>query len=392
MKSKDMLNAANTEILQRMHTAVKEDNEDAFVQAWTDYANNIQESVLQEARGLVQAQDVAILNSRGVRQLTSEERSFYEKTIEAMRSTSPQQALADLDVVMPKTTIDAIFEDLQQTHELLGAVTFMNTSGLVEYYVNTNTKQLASWSTLTAEITKELASGFKKINLAQNKLSAWIPVAKAMLDLGPVWLDRYVRILLGEAIAYGLEDAIINGDGKDKPIGMIRQVGDGVTVTGGVYPEKTPEAVTSFAPEDYGALVAKMAVTPNGNYRTISEVLLVVNPVDYLKLVLPATTLLKPDGTYANNVLPFPTRIVQSAQMAQGKAVFGIATRYFIGIGTAQSGKIEYSDEYKFLDDERTYLTKLYGHGEPLDNTAFIYADISGLKPVIYKVTTTAGE
>lgn len=392
MKSKDMLNAANTEILQRMHTAVKEDNEDAFVQAWTDYANNIQESVLQEARGLVQAQDVAILNSRGVRQLTSEERSFYEKTIEAMRSTSPQQALADLDVVMPKTTIDAIFEDLQQTHELLGAVTFMNTSGLVEYYVNTNTKQLASWSTLTAEITKELASGFKKINLAQNKLSAWIPVAKAMLDLGPVWLDRYVRILLGEAIAYGLEDAIINGDGKDKPIGMIRQVGDGVTVTGGVYPEKTPEAVTSFASEDYGALVAKMAVTPNGNYRTISEVLLVVNPVDYLKLVLPATTLLKPDGTYANNVLPFPTRIVQSAQMAQGKAVFGIATRYFIGIGTAQSGKIEYSDEYKFLDDERTYLTKLYGHGEPLDNTAFIYADISGLKPVTYKVTTTAGE
>ena len=173
---------------------------------------------------------------------------------------------------------------------------------------------------------------------------------------------------------------------------MIRQVGEGVTVTDGVYPAKTPEAVTSFAPEDYGALVAKMAVTPNGNYRTISEVLLVVNPVDYLKLVLPATTLLKPDGTYANNVLPFPTRIVQSAQMAQGKAVFGIATRYFIGIGTAQSGKIEYSDEYKFLEDERTYLTKLYGHGEPLDNAAFIYADISGLKPVTYKVTTTAGE
>ena len=71
MKSKDMLNAANTEILQRLHTAVKEDNEDAFVQAWTDYANNIQKSVLHEARGLVQGQDVAILNSRGVRQLTS---------------------------------------------------------------------------------------------------------------------------------------------------------------------------------------------------------------------------------------------------------------------------------------------------------------------------------
>lgn len=61
--------------------------------------------------------------------------------------------------------------------------------------------------------------------------------------------------------------------------------------------------------------------------------------------------------------------------------------RYFMGIGTEKNGKMEFSDEYKFLEDERVYLVKMYGHGEPLDNTAFVYADISNLVPTIQKVT-----
>ena len=63
-----------------------------------------------------------------------------------------------------------------------------------------------------------------------------------------------------------------------------------------------------------------------------------------------------------------------------------------MGIGTAKSGKIEYSDEYHFLEDERIYLTKLYGHGEPMDNNAFQVLDISGLKPAVIKVEMQTGE
>ena len=44
--------------------------------------------------------------------------------------------------------------------------------------------------------------------------------------------------------------------------------------------------------------------------------------------------------------------------------------------------KIEYSDEVNFLEDERVYLVKLYGNGRPLDNTSFLYLDISNLRPV----------
>jgi len=73
--------------------------------------------------------------------------------------------------------------------------------------------------------------------------------------------------------------------------------------------------------------------------------------------------------------------------MPEGKAIFGIASRYFMGIGAGTSGgKLEYSDEYKFLEDERMYKIKLYGNGRPLDDVSFVYADISGLKPLILQV------
>ena len=386
MKNKDLVQKEKQEIMQRMSAAVKEENEDAFVQAWTDLADSIQKQVLEEADGYVQGLDRQILAGRGARQLTSEETRYYQAVIEAMRSGNPKQALSEIDVVLPKTTIDAVFDDLVDQHPLLDAINFQNTSGLIEMIVNTGTKQLATWSTLTAEIVKELTGGFKKVNMTLNKLSAFLPVAKAMLDLGPVWLDRYVRAVLQEALSLGLEEAIINGTGKDMPIGMNRQVGEGVTVTDGVYPEKATVAVTSLDPVAYGALLAGMATTPNGHRRTVDRVIMVVNPNDYLTKIMPATTVRATDGTYVNNVLPFPTTIIQSVQVPANRAIIGLGDRYFMGLGTAKSGKIEYSDEYHFLEDERVYLVKLYGHGEPLDNNAFVYADITNLKPTVKQV------
>lgn len=158
------------------------------------------------------------------------------------------------------------------------------------------------------------------------------------------------------------------------------------TVTDGVYPVKATVAVTSLDPVTYGTLISKMAVGPNQKKRVVNEVILVTNPTDYLTKIMPATTIRAADGTYVNNVFPFPTRVIQSVQVPEGRAIFGLPKRYFMGIGTAKSGKIEYSDEYKFLEDERVYLVKLYGHGEPLDNNAFLYADISGLVPAVREV------
>jgi hypothetical protein len=116
--------------------------------------------------------------------------------------------------------------------------------------------------------------------------------------------------------------------------------------------------------------------------RTVSRVILVVNPADYFTKIMPATTLLTPNGQYVSGVLPFPTDIIQSVGVPSGKAVLGIAKKYFMGVGTGRGGKLEYSDEYKFLEDLRTYKIKFYGTGRPYDINAFAYLDISNLGSV----------
>lgn len=393
MKNKDVLMQEKTLILQQMNDAIAKNDPDAFAAAFEKLSLNIQENILNEVAEQQQAADTMILAGRGVRQLTSEETKYFQAVIEAMKSSNPQQALTDMDVVMPKTVIDRVFEDLTQQHPLLDAINFQNTSGIIEMYLNTDETQLASWGALTGEITKELTSGFKMVNMGLKKLSAFIPVCRAMLDLGPAWLDRYVRDILTESTYNGLEQGIIAGTGKDQPIGMMKQVGDDVETTGGVYPDKEAIAVTSLDPVTYGELLATLATSPKGKSRVVQNVIMVVNPADYFKKIMPGTTMMTPTGNYAHDVLPFPTTVIQSTQVPANKAVLGLGRKYFMGIGTAKSGKIEYSDQYHFLEDERVYLTKLYGHGEPLDNNAFLVLDITNLKPAILKVEVqTSGE
>ena len=387
MNNPDMFKQRKTEIANKLREAVQSNDEQAFANAFEEYTDILQEAVMAEARGLVNAVDSQILAGRGVRVLTSEERKYYEKVIEAMKSNSPQQSLSNFGEILPKTVINAVFEDITESHPLLDAINFRNAEALVEYlYSSMDGRFKATWGKLCAQITKELSASFHKINFSQNKLSAYVPVCKAMLDLGPEWLDRYIRAILYEAIANGLEDGIINGRGETpngsvpfyEPIGMIRDLNN-YNVNNG-YAEKIAIPVTDFRPENYGGLIAQLATGPNGLNRTVDEVLLICNPVDYYTKIMPAVMHQQPDGTWVSR-FPYPTRIIQSAFVGSNWSVLGRARRCLAILGTRIDGRIEFTDEYYFLEDERTYLIKLYGTGRPLDNSSFLVLDISNLKP-----------
>ncbi len=396
MKNLDLLKQQKAEFAAKMKEAVQNNDEEAFAEAFSDFANALQEAVIAEARGLVQATDNQILVGRGVRVLTSEETQYYQKLIDAMRSSNPQQALSNMDVVLPETVINTVFDDLKEEHPLLSRIKFDNAGALIKWIYSTmEGRFLAWWGPLTGEIKKQLGAQFQYLNLEQTKLSAFVPISKAMLDLGPAWLDRYIRTILLEAIANGVENGIINGRGVaedavdpgdriHEPIGMVRDLAQFDPATG--YAPKQPVAVTNFAPETYGALVAELAKSPNGLYRRTNNLLLIVNPVDYKTKVMPATIYRRPDGTWARDILPLPTDIVESAWVDEGTAILGLGNHYIMALGTGKDGRIEYSDDYRFLEDERVYLIKLYGTGRPMDNNSFLVLDISDLEPTIPRV------
>lgn len=394
MNLKDMYqkNQKLSDLRQRLAGAIKDNKPDELSDVFSEMCQTIGDINAEEyeaqLNGLKQEFNNSALYARGIRQLTTEEKEYYQKISDAMRSENPKQAIENVSVVFPQTIISRVMEDLTESRPLLSKIQFTPTGGAIRMMLNTDGRHKAAWGKLCAKIIEELTSGFKEVDVSLYKLSAFIPVCKAQLDLGPEWLDRYIRATLAEALAYGLEDGIVMGDGNDKPIGMIRDVSESASVVGGAYPEKAKIKVSDFEPTTMGKLVALLAVTPNGKDRNPDDLILLVNPQDYYEKVMPATTIRTPDGTYRNNVLPYPATIIPVSALPRGQAVFGVGRLYFAAVGMNKGGRLEYDDSYRFLEDERVYLIKLYANGFPVDNNAFLNLDISGLRPLHYKVET----
>lgn len=378
IKSKDLL---KQELMTNLAAAMQSEDQGAIAEAFTKFAEDVQQNVLNDMKEYQKTQDEAVLQRRGIRVLTQEEKKFYESYVNAIKA-DPKQAFTGSDNALPQTVIEDVLGNIKTNHPLLEMINFRPSSAKVKIIMNSQGAQKATWGALNSTITTELSEGLKNKELIQCKLTAYILLSEDMLEIGAEWLDAYVREILTESLALGLEDAIITGTGNNMPIGMDRQVQDDVTVTSGAYPQKDKITVKSFSPDAYGAILSKIAEDPvdGTKARPVNNVVLIVNPFDYFTKVMPATTILRPDGTYANNVLPFPTTIIQSCSVVKNSAILGLAEKYFLAVGPGTNGgKIEYSDEFKFLDDNRTYKIKMFGNGRAKDNNAFQFLDITNL-------------
>lgn len=378
------------EAVAALQSALQSGNEEEGKKAWGQVFDAITEKVKTDFE--MYSTDTNVLAQRGYRQLTSEETEFYQNLAKAGKASDPKQAFTDLintDGGMPETIIEDVYRDLLEEHPLLDKITFQNVKYLTKWLLNDHTRQKAAWGQINGEITQEIESAFKGIEVTLLKLTAYAVIPQDMLDLGPSFLDNYIRTILKEALYVALEKAIVSGSGKDEPVGLNRDIHEGVnfsTSTG--YPEKTAIQVTNFLPANYGPLVAKLAVTEKGRMRSFDEVLMICNQVDYLNKIMPATTALTTGGTYARDLFPFPTEVVRSNEVKTGQAILCLPEEYFFGLGESKDGKIEYSDEFKFLQDARTYKIKLHGNGRPYDNTVAIVIDISKLDPAYVTVKT----
>ena len=101
---------------------------------------------------------------------------------------------------------------------------------------------------------------------------------------------------------------------------------------------------------------------------------------------MPATTLLTPSGEYRKDVFPIALEVITTSALTRGEAIFGMADRYQAFAGTEKDGRILYSDDYKFLEDQRVYLIKTYANGTPFDDNSFLLLDIDGLRPSVLTV------
>lgn len=364
MENKDFL---NEEVKELALNIAKAETEEDFIKAQVELAKSIEKNIIEEA--VVAMGDNLIdqnaLASRNLSILTSEETKFYNAVIS-------KGGFDGIDKLMPVTVIDRIFKDLEAQHPILSKIQFVNTTGITRWLARKADVEGATWGKLGDEIKKKLDNSFEVIDTTLNKLSAYVPVSHDMLQLGPVWLDKFVRAVLAESIAIGLEKAIITGNGVDQPVGMLKDISQAKNPTSG-YPDKSATTLTDLKPETLGKLVMKPLV--DGKVKTINSVTLICNPADYWEKIFPQTTVQSAAGQYVFNVLPIAADITQSAYVPAGKLIACVPQDYFMGLGFKDT--VKFSDEYHFLEDERIYIQRLTGDGRPVDNKSFLVFDIS---------------
>lgn len=326
--------------------------------------DRIQQELIEEAKAFnIENADASILAQRGFKPLTAAERKYYNEV-------KDKHSFDGLE--LPKTVFERVFEDLTKNHPLLSEINFVNVTGVTEWVVRKDDVEAAWWGKLCDEIKKKLDNAFETIKTDLYKVSAYVPVCKAMLALGPEWLDRYVRTILAESIALAIEKAIIAGEGGEEPIGIIKKIAD---VSGGKNQDKVAKALADFSPESIGGeILAPLAKGKNG----LGRLILIVNSTDYYKKFYPLFNIQDENGVYHKQNLPFDGKVIESIYMPEGKMVVGEAKNYFMGIGSAL--KIEHSDEYRFLEEQRVYIAKQYANGRPRKDEDFLVFDITNTK------------
>ena len=387
MKNKDLIKQENAQIMQSLSDALKNNDVEGAATALQKLQDTIGERISSEFEQYKDITDMSVLQSRGLRSLTSDETEWYQAFIGAVK-TGTKQAITNLTSAMPATIIDRVIEDMRKAHPLLDAIDILNAAGATKLVMNgiQMASKLGTWKAVGTSITQELTGSLKVVDLTAAKYTAYFVIPKDFVKFNfgfaPMWVDAYIRNVLSESCAFGLEKTIVQGDGDGQFIGLAF---DTEQVVQNKHSEKTAVALSDW--DDYAGLIADELLTDdNGDYRNVTEVLMVVNPIDFVKIINPSQHAITPAGVIDKINNEFPTRVVTSAFCAEHSMKLGIAANYFAAINGGTSGIIEFSDEAQFLDDNRVYTTRMYGMGRPVDNTSFINVNITNLERYAYPV------
>ena len=310
----------------------------------------------------------------GLRSLSKNEKSFYEKLIN-------QSVTVKQGDVLPTELIDNTLASVKEASDTLKLVQ-MAPAGVKKWLVAEKTGT-ASWAGLTDALTAELTATITSINIEVNKLYVLLVVPKAIRELALPFVDKYFSAILAEAMHDGLVDGYLNGNGKVAPIGIFKQIG-AVNVDSTHKDKTVSSTITGFSPKQLAPVKKTLS---NGGTRKVNKLYLIANPSDVYEYVEPALYYQGANGYISTSRTEI--EVIEEPMCPKGKAAFTLDQMYVLGM---DSIKVDEYKETKALEDANVLIGKVYANGRATDdNTAFIF-DVTKLVEYVptYNSVTSA--
>lgn len=353
--------------------ASQEDVNTAMENYFVGISNEKAKQIKSEYEELKDVTDNNVLAQRGVHVLTASETKYYNEVVKTGQFPA--------DELFPETVIERVFEDLQEERPLLRMIRF--TPGVGRQKVITSKRfGKAVWGPLHRDLEGQLDMTFDTTEIELRSLTAFFLISNDTLDLGPRWIDRYIRLCLQEAIAEAWEEAIVTGDGRLGPIGLLKNL-DGAVV-GGRYPDKTAAGTVTFADgstmvQEFGQIfkdlsqytktytdLAGKEQTETKTRKVAGKVKLLINPLNYYDIVTKVTSQ-NANGVFVTNFPFIPiNNIVESEFVPEGQLIAFLDGEY--DAQAAYTNRIYVYKETFAMKRATLYAIDVFGDGRPTDN------------------------
>lgn len=352
--------------------ATQEDQLEAMTNYFDAVSEDKAEQIRTEYEELKHVTDTNVLAQRGVHTLTSEEMNYYNAVTKAEGF--------NVDVVMPETIIERVFEGIVEERPLLNLINFLPYTGKEKTIRGRRTGK-AVWGPLHRDLEGQLDAAFGSTTNTIHSLTAYFVISNDTLDLGPKWVDRFVRLCLQEVTAEALEEAVVKGTGNNQPIGLTKDLD--APVTSGVYADKAAETLElTFADpttmineftevmQNFVEYTHKVGDDDEGvtKHRKVEGKLkMLVHPSDYYDIIARAMVLSENNGVY-NKALPFinVSDIYESEFAPKGQVVVFLPEEYDASI--SHNNRIYVYKETLAMSRATLYAVDMHADGRPRNN------------------------
>lgn len=379
MKIEDLSQEVKGKVKQLLEDAPADQKADAIMQS----IEMIQEATHAELIGKVVAEaerashDAEYKKQLGLRNLSQEEKKFYEGFKDIRQSITAKQ----IDII-PTEIIDRTLDDVKKASPILKLVNMAPAN--VKKWIVASHSGAASWHGLTEAISGELSAEISALNIELHTLSAYLVIPKAIRELSLEFVDRYFMAILSEAMQDGLVKGYLDGDGKNAPIGIFRQIG--TTNSDATNKAKTVvNNITKFSPK--GLAETRKTLTNEGK-RVVDKLYLICNPADEAEYVDPCMFGEALTGGYVNKSF-IDIEKIPDANCPKGKAAFTIEGYYTMG---TTGVRVNEYDQTKALEDADLIIAKCYANGRAVDDNVAVIFDVTKLEEYVLPVTQTVIE
>lgn len=144
-----------------------------------------------------------------------------EKIPADLKNASQYTTTSDVSAVIPNTILDRIVEKMETTGTILAKVTRTFFKGGVTVPAS-SAKPVATWTTERGKVDTQKKS-VTPITFTYHKLKCVVAVSLTVDNVTLEVFEKTIANNIAEAMIKAIETAIINGDGQNKPKGILRE-------------------------------------------------------------------------------------------------------------------------------------------------------------------------